>query len=242
MKKLMFLVALVALVVLVAPATADAQVADSLREQIRIREIVLEGQLDDLADARQQLRELWLQLEQQTGNLMRAQREGETVDSLRLRDDDLRRLESELMAAIAKLQLERRTTLDNRTMLAAMATEVGRLSAEVGDRESPLNGTWRLVVEPGQDGLAYLQQQGPLVTGTYALSGGFSGSLRGTLVAGKVRLERIDSQIGFAAIFYGRLVGQGRNMRLQGNWEATQLASGLASAGNWTGTKVRESE
>ncbi len=242
MKKLMFLVALVALVVLVAPATADAQVADSLREQIRIREIVLEGQLDDLADARQQLRELWLQLEQQTGNLMRAQREGETVDSLRLRDDDLRRLESELMAAIAKLQLERRTTLDNRTMLAAMATEVGRLSAEVGDRESPLNGTWRLVVEPGQDGLAYLQQQGTLVTGTYALSGGFSGSLRGTLVAGKVRLERIDSQIGFAAIFYGRLVGQGRNMRLQGNWEATQLASGLASAGNWTGTKVRESE
>ena len=242
MKKLMFLVALVALVVLVAPATADAQVADSLREQIRIREIVLEGQLDDLADARQQLRELWLQLEQQTGNLMRAQREGETVDSLRLRDDDLRRLESELMAAIAKLQLERRTTLDNRTMLAAMATEVGRLSAEVGDKESPLNGTWRLVVEPGQDGLAYLQQQGTLVTGTYALSGGFSGSLRGTLVAGKVRLERIDSQIGFAAIFYGRLVGQGRNMRLQGNWEATQLASGLASAGNWTGTKVRESE
>ncbi len=170
MKKLMFLVALV---VLVAPAAADAQVADSLREQIRIREIVLEGQLDDLAEARQQLRELWLQLEQQTGNLMRAQREGETVDSLRLRDDDLRRLESELMAAIAKLQLERRTTLENRTMLAAMATEVGRLSAEVGDRESPLNGTWRLVVEPGQDGLAYLQQQGTLVTGTYALSGGF---------------------------------------------------------------------
>ncbi len=42
MKKLMFLVALVALVVLVAPATADAQVADSLREQIRIREIVLD--------------------------------------------------------------------------------------------------------------------------------------------------------------------------------------------------------
>ncbi len=239
MKKLMFLVALV---VVVAPAMADAQVADSLREQIRIREIVLQGQLDDLAEARQQLRELWLQLEQQTGNLMRAQREGETVDSMRLRDDDLRRLESEFLAAIAKLQQERRTTLENRTMLAAMATEVGRLSAEVGDRESPLNGTWRLVVEPGQDGFAYLQQQGTLVTGTYALSGGFSGSLRGTLVAGKVRLERIDSQIGFAAIFYGRLVGQGRNLRLQGNWEATQLASGLASAGNWTGTKVRESE
>ncbi len=239
MKKLMFLVALLGVA---APSTVEAQVADSLREQIRIREIVLEGQLDDLAEARQQLREVWLQLEQQTGNLMRAQREGETVDSLRLRDEDLRRLESEFLAAITKLQQERRTTLENRTMLAAMATEVDRLSTEVGDAEAPLNGTWRLVVEPGQDGMAYLQQQGTLVTGTYALSGGFSGSFRGTLVARKVRLERIDSQIGFAAIFYGQLVGQGRNLRLQGNWEATQLASGLASAGNWTGTKVRESE
>jgi hypothetical protein len=233
---------LVALCVFLAPSPVCGQVADSLRGQIKIRETVLEGQLEDLAEARQEIRELWLRLEQQTGNLLRAQREGETVDSLRLRDDDLRRLESELIAAIAKFQQERRTTLENRTMLAAMATEVERLSAEVGDSESPLNGTWRLVVEPGQDGLAYLQQQGTLVTGTYALSGGFSGSFRGTLVAGKVRLERIDSQIGFAAIFYGRLVGQGRNLRLQGNWEATQLASGLASAGNWTGRKVEESE
>jgi hypothetical protein len=239
MKKLMLLVVFV---VLLAPSSGEGQVADSLREQIRIRETVLTGQLQDLADARQQLRELWAQLEQQTGGLMRAQQEGETVDSLRLRDDDLRRVESEFAAAIVKFQQERRTALDNRTMLAALATEVERLSVEVGDAEAPLTGTWRLVVEPGQDGLAYLQQQGTLVTGTYALSGGFSGSFRGTLVAGKVRLERIDSQIGFAAIFYGRLVGQGRNLKLQGNWEATQLANGLASAGNWTGAKVQERE
>jgi hypothetical protein len=239
MKKLMLLVVFMALL---APSSGEGQVADGLREQIKIRETVLAGQLEDLADARQQLRELWAQLEQQTGGLMRAQQEGETVDSLRLRDDDLRRVESEFAAAIVKFQQERRTTLDNRTMLAALATEVERLSVEVGEAEAPLTGTWRLVVEPGQDGLAYLQQQGTLVSGTYALSGGFSGSFRGTLVAGKVRLERIDSQIGFAAIFYGRLVGQGRNLRLQGNWEATQLASGLASAGNWTGAKVQERE
>jgi hypothetical protein len=96
------------------------------------------------------------------------------------------------------------------------------------------------MVEPDQEGTAYLQQMGTLVTGTYALSGGFSGSFRGTLVAGKVRLERIDSQIGFAAIFYGRLIGEGPNARLQGNWEATQLASGLPSAGSWTGRRIVE--
>lgn len=239
MKRMMFLVAVAAIV---APSFVEGQVADSLREQIRIRETVLEGQIEDLAQAREQLRGLWSQLELQTGNLMRAQQEGETVDSLRLRDEDLRRVESEFLAIIFKAQQHRKSTIDNRTMLAAMATEVERLSADVGAAEAPLTGTWQLVVEPGQDGMAYLQQQGTLVTGTYALSGGFSGSFRGTLVAGKVRLERIDSQIGFAAIFYGRLAGQGRNLRLQGNWEATQLASGLASAGNWTGRKVEEGE
>ncbi len=231
-----------ALLTIVAPSSSDAQVADSLREQMKIREIVLEGQLEDLAEARQQLRELWSQLELQSGNLMRAQSEGETVDSLRLRDEDLRRIESEFLGAIFSFQQERRAALEHRTMLAVLATEVERLAVEVGEAEAPLTGTWRLVVEPGQDGTAYFQQQGTLVTGTYSLTGGFTGSFRGTLVAGKVRLERIDSQIGFAAIFYGRLIGQGRNLRLQGNWEATQLASGLASAGNWTGTKVREDE
>jgi len=233
---------LAALLAIVAPSSSDAQVADSLREQIRIREIVLEGQLEDLAEARQQLRELWSQLELQSGNLMRAQREGETVDSLRLRDEDLRRIESEFLGAISSFQQERRSSLEHRTMLAAMATEVERLSVEVGEAEAPLTGTWRLVVEPGQDGTAYFQQQGTLVTGTYALTGGFTGSFRGTLVAGKVRLERIDSQIGFAAIFYGRLVDRGQNPTLQGNWEATQLASGLPSRGGWTAHKVTEIE
>jgi len=97
-------------------------------------------------------------------------------------------------------------------------------------------------MESGQEGLVYLQQQGTLVSGTYALSGGFTGSLRGTFVSGRVRLERVDSQIGFAAIFYGRLADRGQNPTLQGNWEATQLASGLPSRGSWTARKVTEIE
>ena len=128
--------------------------------------------------------------------------------------------------------------LENRTMIASIELEVQRLSAEIGGPDAPLTGAWRFAVEPGQEGTAFFQQQGTLVTGTYSLSGGFSGSFRGTFVAGKVRLESIDSLYGFAAIYYGRLVGRGRNSRLQGNWEATQLASGLPSRGTWTATRV----
>jgi hypothetical protein len=132
--------------------------------------------------------------------------------------------------------------IENRTMIASIELEVRRLVAEVGGPDAPLTGAWRFAVEPGQEGVAYLQQQGTLVTGTYTLSGGFTGSFRGTFVAGKVRLERIDSQYGFAAIFYGRLVGRGRNARLQGNWEATQLSSGLPSMGTWTATRILDEE
>lgn len=227
---------------LALPTIASGQVAESLREQARIRETLLARQIIDLGETREELRGIWARLEQQTGGLLLAQREGETVDSLRLRDTDLRKTETELLAALLEAQQQRSTMLENRTMIAAIELQVQRLAAGIDGVAAPLTGTWRLIVEPGQEGMAYLQQQGTLVTGTYALSGGFSGSFRGTFVAGKVRLERIDSQFGFAAIFYGRLVGRGENARVQGNWEATQLASGLPSMGSWTATRVVDEE
>jgi hypothetical protein len=230
----------VLLITLAASLSAHAQVADSLREQAKVREMVLAGQVREMVEIREELREVWTRLEQQSGGLLQAQSEGETVDSLRLRDADLREIEAQMRAAVSRSQQLRRSMLENREMLAAIGIEIERLTAVVGVAEAPLNGTWRLVVEPGQDGFAYLQQQGTLVSGTYALSGGFTGSFRGTFVSGKVRLERIDSQIGFAAIFYGRLVGRGENLRLQGNWEATQLASGLPSRGSWTASRVSD--
>jgi hypothetical protein len=227
---------------LLQPGLATGQVGEVLREEIKIREDLLTKQLRDLAEMREESREIWTRLEQLTGGLLQAQRDGETVESLRLRDDDLRKAETEFLAAMFKAQQARSAILENRTMIASIELEVRRMAAEIGGPDAPLTGAWRVAVEPGQEGVAYIQQQGTLVTGTYSLSGGFSGSFRGTFVAGKVRLERIDSQYGFAAIYYGRLVGQGRDARLQGNWEATQLASGLPSRGSWRATRIVDEE
>lgn len=236
-------VVLVGLVIsFMLPALASAQVGAGLREEIKVREDLLAAQVRDLAEMRADLVELWTRLEQQTGGLLQAQRDGESVESLRLRDDDLRKTESEFLAGVFEAQQQRSAILENRHMIAAIEVEVQRLETETGGPDAPLTGPWRLIVEPGQEGTAYIQQQGTLVSGTYTLSGGFTGSFRGTFVAGKVRLERIDSQYGFAAIFYGRLVGRGRNARLQGNWEATQLASGLPSAGSWSAQRVVDQE
>jgi len=224
------------------PTLTAAQVVEGLREQARIRETLLAQQMVDLGEQREELRVIWTRLEQQTGAMLLAQQQGETVESLRLRDTDLRKTESELQAVLLEMQQQRSSLLENRTMIAAIQLQAQQLAAGAGGVEAPLTGSWRLVVEPGQEGVAYLQQQGTLVTGTYSLSGGFSGSFRGTFVARKIRLERIDSQFGFAAIFYGRLVGRDEDARIQGNWEATQLASGLPSLGNWSATRIVEGE
>jgi hypothetical protein len=58
---------------LLQPALATAQVAESLREQARIRETLLVRQITDLAEMREELRGIWTRLEQQTGALLLAQ-------------------------------------------------------------------------------------------------------------------------------------------------------------------------
>jgi hypothetical protein len=130
---------------------------------------------------------------------------------------------------ILEVQRARRDLLTNRAVMEAAGGSPSAESAETGI----LNGDWELTVQPGLTGRMYLVQQGTLVNGTYELSGGWTGSLRGTLVANKVRLERIDSQLGFAAIFYGELNVAAEPNVIQGRWEATQLATGMPSAGGW---------
>jgi hypothetical protein len=71
------------------------------------------------------------------------------------------------------------------------------------------------------------------VTGLYQLSGGWKGSMRGTLIGDRVHLERIDAQQGFVAVYNGRLVTRGGEKRIEGVWEATGLATGQPAAGSW---------
>ncbi|MEJ2582085.1 MAG: hypothetical protein P8127_10705, partial [Acidobacteriota bacterium] len=164
--------------IIVLPNVVAGQVGASLRQQVTIRESLLDNQLGDLVETREELRVIWSRFEQQTGYLLDAQRQGESVESLRLHDADLRKTEAEILAILNEMHQRRSAMLENRTMIAAIEAEVQRLAAGIGEASAPLSGSWHLVVEPGQEGVAYLQQQGTLVSGTYSLSGGFNGSFR----------------------------------------------------------------
>ena len=109
------------------------------------------------------------------------------------------------------------------------------------DREAagPLAGEWEVVMLPNERrGVFSLRQSGTLVTGTYRLEGGWTGSLQGTLVNRKVFLVRIDSRLGRTMEFEGRLSEDGSVVR--GSWLNYDLSAGGGSEGQWTATRVDE--
>jgi hypothetical protein len=74
-----------------------------------------------------------------------------------------------------------------------------------------------------------------VITGTYRLQGGYSGSLQGTLVNRKLYLVRIDSRLGKMMELEG-FVGSDDNT-LRGTWLNYELAGAEGSTGHWSATR-----
>ncbi len=219
----------VVFVVLIAGLSAPPAVAQSVRGLTTIHAALMAEGIAELERQNGLMQEIWARLDAGSAAMVDAQRQGTDLDALRTREDQLQELESQLLMRLFEVQRVRRDVFAHLAVIEA----AGVLGAQASDEFGVLDGPWDITVQPGLTGKIFLVQQGTLVSGTYEFSGGWTGSLRGTLVANKVRLERIDSQLGFAAIFYGELnVGAEPNV-IRGRWEATQLATGMPSAGGW---------
>jgi len=208
---------------------APPAVAQSVRGLATIHAALMAEGIAELERQNGLMRETWARLDAGSAAMIDAQRQGADLDALRTREEQLQEMESQLLMRLFEVQRVRRDVFAHLAVIEA----AGDLGAQASDDSGVLDGPWNIAVQPGLTGKIFLVQQGTLVSGTYELSGGWTGSLRGTLVANKVRLERIDSQLGFAAIFYGELnLGAEPNV-IRGRWEATQLATGMPSAGGW---------
>lgn len=214
---------------MIAGLVAPPAVAQLVRGLTTIHAALMAEGIAELERQNGLMQEIWARLDAGSTAMIDAQRQGADLDALRIREDQLQELESQLLMRLFEVQRVRRDVFAHMAVIEA----AGALSAQASDEFGVLDGPWDVAVQPGLTGKIFLVQQGTLVSGTYEFSGGWTGSLRGTLVANKVRLERIDSQLGFAAIFYGELnMGAEPNV-IQGRWEATQLATGMPSAGGW---------
>lgn len=179
----------------------------------------------------------------------------ESLDALyRAQRSALRDATAEAVPRIERLTLEIERNEAERTQLVAgerrlveriregrrrvelLEGQLQALRAREREEAGPLSGRWTLVLLPmEQRGTFELVQTGTLLSGTYRLDGGWTGSLQGTLVNRKVYLVRIDSKLGRSMEFEGYLSSDGQQIR--GSWLNYELAGGEGSTGQWSARK-----
>ena len=101
-----------------------------------------------------------------------------------------------------------------------------------GVRNESVAGRWQVQVQPmSSTGVFEIRLDGTVLSGTYEMAGGARGSLRGTFVNNRLRLERIDAKGGFDSVFLGTFDPAAQ--RITGAWTANELASGQPARGEW---------
>jgi hypothetical protein len=153
------------------------------------------------------------------------------ADEVARREDALTGFEQE-----ARMLLERRRILADRVV--ERRRSIALLEAELATRKAPdaLSGPWTILLDPGeQKGVFRMTLDGTIVAGEYSLEGGYSGSLRGTLINDRLKIERVDSKLGFSAVYYGRLARDGRS--ITGTWQATTFGTGTPGSGRWSAVR-----
>jgi len=225
---------------LALPCAAQGRdpVADVLRLQVGVEKRLLAADYASLERLASQLRGASERMVRLAEDLLRAEKDGETIESFAARSADLRRAEVEVEELNASSRQVRATIAARRGLLVQVEAELKQLEEAAPAGRDDLSGKWIVAIEPGGlRGTFDLLLDGTLVSGVYQLSGGWKGSLRGTLVGGTVRLERIDAQLGFAAVYNAHLVTRGGEKRLEGTWDATNLAAGMPVSGTWVGRR-----
>ncbi len=154
-------------------------------------------------------------------------------------EDILGQIEAAERARAEQLQRERllvERIRERMRTIALLEEELARLQEQAVARRGPLDGPWDVVLAPlNQRGVFHLRQSGAVVNGTYRLEGGWTGSLQGTLVERKVRLVRIDSQLGRSMELEGFLSADGSQIR--GTWLNYDLSGDVPPSGQWVATR-----
>jgi hypothetical protein len=221
---------------LIAGTLAADAASEAARAELARERRLLSADTTRLADITRRLEAALSDLAAASRAVSDAAGRAEGADEVIRREDALSSSEQEVRSLLDRRRLLSERVVDRRRSVSLLEAET-----QVKRSGDLLNGRWSVVVDPGeQKGVFRLTLQGALVSGEYTLEGGSTGSLRGTLISDRVKLERVDSKVGFNAVFYGRLSQDGRE--IAGNWVATTFGTGEAGSGRWKAVREEEKE
>jgi hypothetical protein len=223
------------------PPGSDASAAISAQIEVE-RTLLVEdlNRYDRLAQKRDLATNRVVELHRSLDSAVRAgvAASPEQVDALL---EQLAEAEAERAELLHQEQLLVREIRDRRREIALLLEQVDRFEQIEGRRGEggALTGTWDVVLLPvEQRGIFAFRQSGTLVSGTYQLDGGWTGSLQGTLVNRKLFLIRIDSKLGRMMELEGVLATEGDQIR--GTWLNYELAGSEGATGHWSATRREE--
>ena len=153
-----------------------------------------------------------------------------SLGSLESLQDELAAARGTAHAAEDKLNLQIDKLQERLRRIALLEGDTGA-PARAADA---LTGRWRVAILPMNATATFdFRLDGTVVSGTYKIDGGTSGSFRGTFAAGNLRLLRIDAQGGTDGVWLGTVA----NGHITGTWTANELASGQPAQGDWTAVR-----
>ncbi|HVS63828.1 MAG TPA: hypothetical protein VMT85_10060 [Thermoanaerobaculia bacterium] len=151
--------------------------------------------------------------------------------------ETLRQLEADVSLAREAAYLRARETTDLRLELYGRMERIEALDQVLGIGAGVLSGEWSIDLGPDEGaGRVTFNTYGDRVEGRYEMADGDRGTLLGTLVDGRLELERIANDRGRDLRLVAGVSEGGR--RLSGSWQRFELASGRRTEGTWTGRKI----
>ncbi|MEM8960412.1 MAG: hypothetical protein AAGD38_02955 [Acidobacteriota bacterium] len=234
MRAAMILMAILIGALFASPAMTEELVEIRDEFVFQARQLDVDAQAYDAArgaerDAIDELRRLGEQLDTAMADPAVA-----PAELLRL-NDQTRRLSALVCERTAETAEARQTLFGRMERLEELVQEVETLGVEIVGPSGDVGGMWRIEGSTtGLYGLIGLVQRGSLVEGTYRLSNGRHGSVRGEFAGDHLELELVDSEHGKVGAIEGALA----EGRMSGSWHAMELATDRPAAGQWVATRV----
>lgn len=223
------------LVLLLSVSGAAAQQVAELRDEYVAEAQMLDADIDNYLDAREQERAALSELVALNRELDRALADP-SVPSERLGELDREIAQArEIAFSVSQDVGDRRQELAERV---ERMNEIGERLRSAGltyvEPNGAVGGSW--LIETGYTvGLLSLEQRGARVSGIYRMSTGRHGRVTGSFTGNRLLLEFSDSEFGVVGNLDGVLDARGE---LEGQWSARELAAGQPTGGVWTARRV----